>query len=89
MVKISAFSVELMKGTPVENYRLPVIIGGAKSPGRWWDCTSLDHRFERILRYTNAPMTVFVPERTVVATGGHFVKSFLLIILVGWLVGKF
>ena len=36
------------------------------------DCSGLYQRSEGIPRYTNASMTVFVPEGTVVATGGRF-----------------
>ena len=45
-----------------------------QSPGRWWDCSGLDHRSKHKPWYTNVPMMVFVQERTVVATGGCFVQ---------------
>ena len=56
---------------------------GSRAPGRWWDCSGLDRRSEVIPRYANAPMIMFVPEETVVATKARFVKivGFFLIIL--------
>ena len=47
---------------------------GSRAPGRWLDCSDLDRRSEYIPRYTNAPMTVFVPEGTVVASETRLVK---------------
>ena len=73
-MKISIFSVELKVGTPIGNYWLLVVTEGSRATERWWNCLGLDHRSEGITRYTNAPMMVFVPEGTVVATGGRFVK---------------
>ena len=58
---------------------------GSRAPERWWDSLGLDHRSAGKSRHTSAPMMVFVPEGTGVATGGRFVKmfGFLLIILAG------
>ena len=53
--------------------RLSVVTMGAE-PQEGGDCLRLDRRSEGITQYTNAPMTVFVPNGTVVATGSHFVK---------------
>ena len=45
----------------------------SKAPGRWCDCSGLDHRSQGITP-VHAPMMVFVPEGTVVGTGDHFAK---------------
>ena len=61
---------------------------GADFQGRQWDPSSLDRRSESITRYTNAPITMFVPEGTVVATDGRFVKMFFLNIILAKLSTK-
>ena len=53
---------------------------GSRAPGRWWDCPGRDRKSEDIPRYANAPMTVCVPEGTVVATGCRFVLIFGILI---------
>ena len=59
------------------------LVTGEQNPGRWWNCSGLDRRSEGIPWYTNTPMTVFLTEGTVVATGRRYIKifGFLLIIL--------
>ena len=49
---------------------------GSRAPGRWWNCSGFDRRSEDIPPHFNAPMTMFVPERTVDVTGGCLVKMF-------------
>ena len=85
IVNQTALLIELKVGTPIGNsiatrcHRR----GGSRAPGRWWDCLGLYRISEGIPQYTNAPMTVFVPEGTVMATCTRFVKilGILLIIL--------
>ena len=59
---------------------MPVVTRGSRARGRWWDRLGLDGRSEGIPWYINAPMTVFVREGTVVATGGRFIKKKFLLL---------
>ena len=56
---------------------------GQQSPGRWRDYSGQDHCSEGISQYINAKVMVFMPEGTMVATGGRFLKivGFFLLIL--------
>ena len=79
-MNLSAFSVELKVGTPIGDYRLPVVTRGAKP----WEGRGIARAWviaTKVFPVYQCPMTMFVPARTVVGTGGRFVKvlSFLLI----------
>ena len=65
-----------MERCPLKLYTLPVVTR-SRAPARWWDCSGLDRKFEGILWYTNASMTVFMQEGTVLATGSRFVLFLL------------
>ena len=41
----------------------------------------MDRRSEGIPRYTNAQVTMFVTEETIVATGGRFVKILVFVVV--------
>ena len=82
---VSAFSVELKVGTPIRDSRLPVVTGGAEPQvgggiARAW--------IKDAKVYPGIPMPQWwrwVPEGTVVATGGRFVKMFRILLLISWL----
>ena len=82
-MNINVFSVELTVGMSI-GYSIDACSHrGSRAPGRWWNCSGLDHRSEGIPRYTNAPMMVFVPEGDIGGYRRPFVQilEFLLIIL--------
>ena len=68
-MNLSTIKIELKMGTPLKTLFVTSSQRGSRAPGRWWECSGLDHRSRRYTQYTNAPVMVFVLEGTVVATG--------------------
>ena len=68
-MNFSAIAVQLKGGTPIgDSIDCLTSTGGAEpQESGGINCSSLDRKSEDIPRYTNAPMTVFVPKGTVVA----------------------